>query len=1304
MAVLEKLYIKGIRSFGPNDEEKVRFSTPLTLFLGQNGCGKTTIIESLKYALTGDLPGGVGSGNGFVNDPKLSNKSSTKGYVKVRFRDYRGDYVTVGKFVEVQAKSDGKLTFKSSNPSLRWEDGKHIKEPQDIAGRHINIDAYCAQKLNVSKAILNNVIFCHQENAAWPLDEGKKLKEKFDEIFGSTEYNKCVDRLRKQIGGQRNHIKVIKEQLEVKKQFKQNVDRIRSSLEAHEAQVETIKINIDKKKAEIEPMMQRIQEILDLEQVLGSLQEELSGKQNYLEGIDQHQQILRSHLDVEFDGTDQQLEEELENFNKRRGNIERDIKEKEDKRVQFEGKIVDFNKELQSLQLYLGKLSEEANQIKSKSTERDELIERLKVKVNLVCEDEESFDSVLEKLKVNIKKLEEGFLNIGKEIEAEEQKLQYAVDEVRDKYTSCKENIFSKENIIKEMSESKRSLREKLSQLSTSNSQLKFIEDQVRNVEEKLKKKKKDFDEYQQIQEIDELKEEIQRKENALTRLEKEHKVLQQNYVIQRTIDRQQAEIIDWKGEIEVINKKHEDNFVKLFGNAIPEVNCAIMLQDIQNREETKLTKLRKTISEHEKKIASIEAAVKHSKENLKNNEEELKINQKKIQRVCQGKDFAETLQECYNRKEKLQKDKGTYRSAKVMYEAFINEFEKEEPCCPICETDFSNKKGFTANIIKKLRHKIEEIPRKLASIEADLNKEEELYGQLQQLKTVHDNVQMIQDGKIPLFEQELQEARERLDETAMELALLKSQLQEPQEILEICKKVISDVTLLDRLNLDLAKSEESVESLKLELLKVPSNRSLEDTESEVASIKAELSNLRKKHENMKSLFDQTKESIQSLNANLQNEIQKKLEVQKLMQEKPLIEKQLSETSNKLTKTKEEIESLKMEVSSLKTELETAQKNRAHIVQKNKKLLEQKRLDLESIKRVFDDVQKSHNIIKRYEASGACERLETTNSKIQNQLEKIAKLEEAKRVLNEVISNKKQDMAGEESRLRALQDNKELRDSRKKSAKIESEIQELKKQIGNHNYSTVFKEKKRLESNMDAKRREVDIMLGEQGQIQASIKGFNAELSKPENKHAAAEYLKKYYELRVEELAISDLEVYTIALEKSILLFHKERMIQINKTIRELWRAIYKGNDIDYIEIQNEDTIGNTRKRRNYNYKVVEVKKGVQLEMRGRCSAGQKVLACLVIRMALAETFSANCGILALDEPTTNLDQDNISSLSDAISKIVTAREKQKNFQLLVITHDEEFLQTLTRDQSTSHYYRVSRNPDGFSQIRKEIL
>lgn len=128
---------------------------------------------------------------------------------------------------------------------------------------------------------------------------------------------------------------------------------------------------------------------------------------------------------------------------------------------------------------------------------------------------------------------------------------------------------------------------------------------------------------------------------------------------------------------------------------------------------------------------------------------------------------------------------------------------------------------------------------------------------------------------------------------------------------------------------------------------------------------------------------------------------------------------------------------------------------------------------------------------------------------------------------------------------------------------------------------------------------------------------------------------------------MGDLEKYTKALEKALLAFHGEKMEEINRTIKELWQRVYRNQDIDYIQIRAEaDT---TSAKRSYNYRVVMSAGGAELDMRGRCSAGQKVLACLIIRLALSETFGLNCGILALDEPTTNLDEANAKSLAEAL-------------------------------------------------------
>lgn len=76
-------------------------------------------------------------------------------------------------------------------------------------------------------------------------------------------------------------------------------------------------------------------------------------------------------------------------------------------------------------------------------------------------------------------------------------------------------------------------------------------------------------------------------------------------------------------------------------------------------------------------------------------------------------------------------------------------------------------------------------------------------------------------------------------------------------------------------------------------------------------------------------------------------------------------------------------------------------------------------------------------------------------------------------------------------------------------------------------------------------------------------------------------------------------------------------------------------------------------------------------EISSGCCALQ-VLACLIIRLALAETFCLRCGILALDEPTTNLDAANSESLAEALRNIMETRRAQANFQLIVITHDEK--------------------------------
>ncbi|KHJ81263.1 hypothetical protein OESDEN_19051 [Oesophagostomum dentatum] len=140
---------------------------------------------------------------------------------------------------------------------------------------------------------------------------------------------------------------------------------------------------------------------------------------------------------------------------------------------------------------------------------------------------------------------------------------------------------------------------------------------------------------------------------------------------------------------------------------------------------------------------------------------------------------------------------------------------------------------------------------------------------------------------------------------------------------------------------------------------------------------------------------------------------------------------------------------------------------------------------------------------------------------------------------------------------------------------------------------------------------------------------------------------KLYHDVVVDRIVmqetITDLEKYTQCLDTSIIKFHSEKMTAINNILDGLWRRVYRGNDIQTIRIKSE-CVTSAEKRKAYDYRVVMVlNNDVELDMRDRCSAGQKMLACILIRIALADVFGGMCSIIALDEPTTNLDAAKVS-------------------------------------------------------------
>lgn len=69
-------------------------------------------------------------------------------------------------------------------------------ETRSISGKCTDMDKQMPIFMGVSASIIENVIFCHQDESLWPFSDQANLKKIFDEIFDTSKYTRVLLELR----------------------------------------------------------------------------------------------------------------------------------------------------------------------------------------------------------------------------------------------------------------------------------------------------------------------------------------------------------------------------------------------------------------------------------------------------------------------------------------------------------------------------------------------------------------------------------------------------------------------------------------------------------------------------------------------------------------------------------------------------------------------------------------------------------------------------------------------------------------------------------------------------------------------------------------------------------------------------------------------------------------------------------------------------------------------------------------------------------------------------------------------------
>uniref|UniRef100_A0A8C2ZBU6 RAD50 double strand break repair protein n=1 Tax=Cyclopterus lumpus TaxID=8103 RepID=A0A8C2ZBU6_CYCLU len=1183
MSKIDKMSILGVRSFGIEDKDKqvISFFTPLTVLVGPNGAGKTDAHET-----------------------------DVRAQIRLLFTDVNGEKVTILRSMSCTQKAKN-YTFKSlEQVIIRTKDGEKVS----LSSKCGELDREMISALGVSKAVLNNVIFCHQEESNWPLCEGKALKDKFDSIFAATKYIKALETMRQLRAKQKITVGKCQESLVYLKQNKEKARQMRETVATKEAQLMASRDSIKQIESQIEPLENLM---TDIDTKLGKvmkLDNDIKALDSRKEQMEVDNKELEEAMEQVFQGSIEQLQDVYQNH-------QRTVREKERRLTECQKELERAGRECQRLNRVKADLLVE----QGTHTCTHAPVRSLSSYLEMEGYDRPPFTTLqLESFNRHVtQRLEqekETVSQVMADLQEKEQQKQHSIDEMRDKKTGLQRTVELKRDIQGKKQQELRNIGEELQRLEGSSSRLQELENELAKVERELQSAVQSANVEELKAEVVELQREKAELDRTQRKLDQEMGSLNTHTTARTQMDMLKKDKTEKEEQVRKIKSRHSEELVTLLGH-FPNKR---ELEDWIYVKSKEINSTRDRLAKFNKDLASSEQNKSHIAAEVRKKEQQLASDEEKFFNICGSQDLEQDLGKLREDLEKSSKQRAMLAGATAVYTQFISQLtEEREPCCPVCQRTFPSDSDLH-EVVSDMQSKLRLVPDKLKNTEQDLKRKEQKRDEMMALRPVRESIVQFQEKELP-------ELRNRLQTVNREIERLKGDVEEQETLLrtlmseeETAKACLQDISLMDRYLMDLKDLERKIAQQAAKLQGVDLTRTIQQVSQEKQETQHKLDTTSSKMELNRKLIQDQQDQIQTLKSAVNETRAEKLQLSSDMQKKQQLEDQCVEFTTEIHAFTRDIREAKEQLSPLSAALEKLQQEKQELVERKRQRQEEGQE-------------------KQKEAE-----LQETNTQLHE-------AEKYKEKINKEMGNIRQDIDTQKVQERWLQDNLTLR----------KRVEELKDVVAKR--GALLKDMEHYTIIIHL------IALGRQ-------KGFEEEIL-----HHSGE------------------EISIFPLTLTIMKFHSMKMGEINKIIRDLWRSTYRGQDIEYVEIRSDfdENASAGVKRRIYNYKVVMVKGDTPLDMRGRCSAGQKVLASLIIRLALAETFCLNCGILALDEPTTNLDRENIESLAHALVEIIKSRSRQRNFQLLIITHDEDFVELLGRSSYIEHFYRIRKNQDQNSEIAK---
>jgi DNA repair protein RAD50 len=1241
----------------------------------------------------------------YADTTQLCGEKEVLAQVKLQFRSINGRQHVATRSLQLTAKKTTR-SQKTLDCSLVVVNNG---ERTTTSTRQAQLDEMIPERLGVSPAILDAVIFCHQDESLWPLSEPAALKKRFDEIFEAQKYTKAIENLKvlrkkqvEQLGKLQNdeaHNKINKDRGE---RAEKRMTGLQAEIEAAREKCEALTAEMEETQERIREKHEQANSYLQIVQNLSNKREQLEYRQDAVDEL--HQTIDELHDD------DASLEASLAQYEERMRSYQREAEQNKAQYSELQKQLADAQKSLNAKLSEQGKHQSDKDKYERQLKARAEMIQETSQKFNfrgydggdLTDQQIQSFNERMQKL-LNEKKRD--LERLQKENSAELDKATGVITQLEGRKAARTQDRVSAKQRMGAIERRTNILQSESSRIEVDEGAKAILDGQLEELGARLERHQQEFEKANWDQQLSEENEKLWNLESENDKLGRELIESTRLASERAQLDFRKKELSDRKRKLDTLTSTWRTKLSGFVGESWEPENLDAQFQSVLKRQAEALDQAKKDSQQSREKLQKVDFRLKNAKSSLDKNTQESARCQQKVVAALETvrenaliEDYTEEVSALESAVEELRNDVSLFDALVNYYNDCQTALEKKNKCL-LCQRSFDdNQRATVERLREKIKKKLD--PNGKNEAQKDLD---ETTSSLEALRAVRPSFETYER-----LGSELPALRDECKSLGSEYDALERQLEEREAVVTSEEERHRDMDDLSKTVMNITQVVKEIKDSENQVERIQSQQASGGVTRSADEI----------HELQASLGEQTravKAKIAKLSADRQRV---KDQISSLELEKSELRNQISSAAGQLDKKKDiqaQIQSLKDDLAQQReivqradAELENIEPEIAEAKAARDETLNRGRSKEQSIANARDEISNSiseirlvENDIQDYIHKGGPGDLASNQRAIASLEESIANTRKEVEDLTKRANKLREDIDNGDRKKKNISDNLNYRKHLRTLDTLRQDIADLEDRNAHDDYERLQAEARSLENHSNR-------LFAERGSVMGTMKTKDEELDRllqeweMDYKDAKQKYRESHIRVETTKAAIEDLAQCSSAVDKAVMQFHSMKMAEVNRIAGELWQSTYQGTDIDTILIRS-DNESNTGKR-NYNYRLCMVKQDTEMDMRGRCSAGQKVLASIIIRLALAESFGVNCRLIALDEPTTNLDRDNIKSLAESLHMIIKARQAQSNFQLIVITHDEEFLRHMRCSDFCDSFFRVKRDERQNSVISRESI